>query len=130
MICPFLFFVSDENALKAHFQGFLLPDYEGFGLSTRKDRVATPWDGSRLQKEQAWQGEWGNHISCEHVMLEMPMRYPGGDAKEMTACMRLASVPGVERFGIFQWLDAISTMKQVEITKKMCVSREEAEIKG
>lgn len=58
------------------------------------------------------------------------MRYPGRDAKEMTVCMRLASVPGVERFGIFQCLDGISTMKQVEITKKMCVSREEAEIKG
>lgn len=50
--------MSDENALKAHFQGFLLPDYEGLGLSTRKYRVAADGDGSRLQKEeQAWQGE-------------------------------------------------------------------------
>lgn len=58
------------------------------------------------------------------------LRYPGRDAKEMSTCMRLVSVPGVGRFGIFQWLDGINTMKQVEITKKMCVSREEAEIKG
>ena len=28
--------------------------------------------------------------------------------------MRLVSVPGVGRFGIFQWLDGINTMKQVD----------------
>lgn len=51
------------------------------------------------------------------------LRYPGRDAKEITACMRLVSMPGVGRFGIFPWLDGVNTMKQVEITKKMCVSR-------
>ena len=41
MICTFLFLVSDENTLKADFQGSLVPDYKVFGLSTWKDRVAT-----------------------------------------------------------------------------------------
>lgn len=39
----------------------------------------------------------GKHkFSSERVKLEMPVRYPSTDAKEMTGCIRLESVSGVQ----------------------------------
>lgn len=48
-----------------------------------------------------WQGRAGKHkFSSERVKLEMSVRYPSRDAKEMTGYTRLESVSGVQ---IYIW---------------------------
>lgn len=54
-------------------------------------------------------GESGKHkFNSEHVKLEMPVRYPRTDAKEMTGRIRLESVSGVQIdihlvFSVIRW---------------------------
>lgn len=51
-------------------------------------------------------------------MLEMRLRYPGRETRDRLK--EDMSVPGVGRFGIFQWLDGINTMK---LRSQQCLGR-------
>ena len=57
--------------------------------------------GIGCRKRRRGRGEWGNQFNSEHVTLELPMRFPSRDAKEVTGYMRLESISGVEIFVIF-----------------------------